>query len=496
MPTVNVSPLGPKPQFMLSTGLPASGYKLFWYVAGSTSTKQNTYTDSTGTVANTNPLVMNTLGEPATQIWLTAGQAYKAVLAPSTDTDPPTSPIWTIDNLRGINDTSVTIDQWVSGPAPTYINASQFSLVGDQTSDFQVGRRIKATVTAGTVYGTITVSTFAAVTTVTMAMDSTSLDSGLSAVSYGLLTPTDPSTPLLPDDYPIVSGSADRTKKVRFEVDGLTTATTRVITVPDSNLTLIYSATDGVTMNAGVLTAPLRGYLSGLTMSTAGSSATMSIAAGQCTDSTNVAAMALAAIAKTTSAWAVGTGNGGLDTGAIANTTWYHFYVIRRPDTGVVDVTFSTNASTPTLPANYTQYRRIGSGLTNGSAQWIAFTQDGDLFQWSVPALETTSANPGTAAVTQTLANVPTGVNVRAVLNAMTNANYLGYVSDLATTDAAPSATAAPGTNIGSSSANPQTGQLTVRTNTSAQIRTRISSSGGGERLYLVAIGWFDTRGK
>jgi len=40
------------------------------------------------------------------------------------------------------------------------------------------------------------------------------------------------------DTNPIAVGSSDGTKKVRVEVDGLTTATTRVVTVPDTNLTL------------------------------------------------------------------------------------------------------------------------------------------------------------------------------------------------------------------------------------------------------------------
>jgi len=40
------------------------------------------------------------------------------------------------------------------------------------------------------------------------------------------------------DSNPIVVGSSDATKKVRFEVDGLTTATTRVITVPDRDMTI------------------------------------------------------------------------------------------------------------------------------------------------------------------------------------------------------------------------------------------------------------------
>lgn len=40
------------------------------------------------------------------------------------------------------------------------------------------------------------------------------------------------------DTNPVVKGSADATKQMRFEVDGLTTGQTRVITVPDRNLTL------------------------------------------------------------------------------------------------------------------------------------------------------------------------------------------------------------------------------------------------------------------
>ena len=196
MPSVNCSPFGPKPQFELSTGLPAVGYKLFFYVAGSVATKQDTYTNSTGSVANTNPVVLNANGQPSTELWFASGLAYKAVLAPSTDTDPPTSPVWTIDNLRGINDTTSTADQWIaSGLTPTFISATQFTVAGDQTSTFSVGRRIKATVTAGTVYGTVTVSAFAAVTTVTVSLDSGALDSGLSSVSVALLTPDNSSVP-------------------------------------------------------------------------------------------------------------------------------------------------------------------------------------------------------------------------------------------------------------------------------------------------------------
>lgn len=230
------------PQFVDSSGNPYSGALLFFYAAGS-STKQNTYTDSGGLTACDNPITLNSSGYPAVSgtivaPWGTVGQTYKIGLAAAGSSDPPASFIWTEDNVSPINDTAVTLDQWVSGPAPTYIGATSFSLVGDQTSDFQVGRRLKTTNSGGTIYSTIITSAYTTLTTVTVVNDSGTLDSGLSAVSYGLLSPTNPSTPVLADTYPIVSGSSDKTKKVRLEVDGLTTATTRVLTVQDADATL------------------------------------------------------------------------------------------------------------------------------------------------------------------------------------------------------------------------------------------------------------------
>lgn len=61
-----------------------------------------------------------------------------------------------------------------------------------------------------------------------------------------------------------------------------------------------------------------RSFLAGLGMSTPGASTTLTVAAGQAADSTNSVLITLpSAISKTTAAWAVGSGNGGLDTGTI-----------------------------------------------------------------------------------------------------------------------------------------------------------------------------------
>jgi hypothetical protein len=65
----------------------------------------------------------------------------------------------------------------------TYISLTSFSVTSDQTEQYLSGRRIIATVTAGTIFGTIQSAVFTTVTTVTVTWDSTQLDVGLSAVS-------------------------------------------------------------------------------------------------------------------------------------------------------------------------------------------------------------------------------------------------------------------------------------------------------------------------
>ena len=246
------------------------------------------------------------------------------------------------------------------------------------------------------------------------------------------------------------------------------------------------------------IAAPLRGWIAGLTLSAAGSSATFGIAVGSAADSTSSDLMQLAsAYTKTTGAWAVGTGNGALDTGTIGAASWYHVFVIKRVDTGAVDVLVSLSATAPTLPANYTLFRRIGS-LKTVASQWVAFSQLSDEFLWKVVAQDITQTNPGTAAVLRTL-TVPLGVQTSAVINVLS-------ISDATNTDSrisisSPDVTDEIGTysyNIGSSGYGGLQlgGQFVVRTNTSSQIRTRHNGSAAATVIYIGTRGWIDRRGR
>lgn len=188
--------LGPDPiqstQFIPGGNTPANGGQLFFYTAGS-STKQTVYKDNAAAVAWSNPIVLDSGGNLPLggEVWFPTGQTFKVIFAPANDTDPPASPYWTKDTLAGINDVSTqTGVEWLSGPTPTFISTTSFSVAGDQTLTFTLGRRIKTTNTGGTIYSTVTSATFAGVTTVRLVNDSGVLDSGLSAVFYSLLDPS------------------------------------------------------------------------------------------------------------------------------------------------------------------------------------------------------------------------------------------------------------------------------------------------------------------
>lgn len=85
-----------KQQFFDNVGRPLVNGKLFTYGAGTVS-KIPSYVDSAGITTNSNPIILNFRGE--CNLWIPPNVAYKYVLAPSTDTDPPLSPIWTVDNI-------------------------------------------------------------------------------------------------------------------------------------------------------------------------------------------------------------------------------------------------------------------------------------------------------------------------------------------------------------------------------------------------------------
>ncbi len=261
-------------------------------------------------------------------------------------------------------------------------------------------------------------------------------------------------------------------------------------------------------INVGMIAVGvMRGYIDGLITSRA-STTTATVGVGCARDSTDTYSLYLSAATTKTlqssGAWTAGTGNNGLDTGAAANTTWYHVWVISTATGGSVDVLFSTSATAPTMPATYTLKRRIGSFLTDGSAHLILWTQVGNEFFWDVPVADVAASNPGTSAVTRTL-TVPTGVRVKANISvsivgstSSTDSADGVYISDLSVTDTAASVTVFnPAYEASSATTSLKLGVSgACWTNTSAQVRSRLQTSAAGTTLRIGTNGWTDPRGQ
>ena len=154
----------PKPQFEDANGVPYVGMRLFFYVADS-STKLDTQTDSTGTVANTNPVVIGADGYPEGDVMIYGqnGNQYKIVAALPGSDDPPTSPLWTINKIL----CGVSQDEWINPLDAIYVSATQFTVAGDQTGLFHANRPIKLTGGADR-YGFVSTSIYTTLTTVTV----------------------------------------------------------------------------------------------------------------------------------------------------------------------------------------------------------------------------------------------------------------------------------------------------------------------------------------
>lgn len=81
----------PKQQIFGSDGLPLVGGKIYTY-AGGTSTPIATYTDYTAATANTNPIILDSLGQA--NIWLVNTTTYKFIVKDADDVL-----LYTVDNI-------------------------------------------------------------------------------------------------------------------------------------------------------------------------------------------------------------------------------------------------------------------------------------------------------------------------------------------------------------------------------------------------------------
>ena len=246
----------------------------------------------------------------------------------------------------------------------------------------------------------------------------------------------------------------------------------------------------------GSLASLLQGHIGGLSLSNDGVSpqTVIDTSAGVAASDDATTMMKLASFTKSTAAWTVGSGNGCLDSGSIANATWYHVFVIERTDTGVVDELCSTSATAPTLPTNYTKKRRIGSFKTDTSAHILAFTQygTGNRREYILAAgVQDVSAQTLTTAnrTLYTLSSVPLGIKVDAYLNLGLTGTGTGQRIAYFTSPDENDNTVV-NTLVDSAGNGGRAGIKTIiRTNTSQQIGARGATA---DVIDVGTIGWYD----
>lgn len=189
-------------------------------------------------------------------------------------------------------------------------------------------------------------------------------------------------------------------------------------------------------------------------------------------------------------------GDGGrLDSDTLDVNTWYHVLAGRRTSDGAIVAGFK---KTIAKPADWDHYRRLGSVLTDGSANIIAFHQDGDEFTWDVQKLDLNTSSPSTAGAFVTL-TVPTGLAVKARIIAMMDSSTTGLrhilVTETRQTNSTPSSSLYTAV-LRSGTSNTSNGtMLAIATDTSAQIRYR-STASSGINVDIFTIGWGDRRGR
>ena len=138
-----------------ANGDPLAFGKLYTYQAGTTTDKA-TYTTETGDVENTNPIILNGSGYAAVHL----NGSYAMLLHDAEDNE-----IWSADPVSANTNT-----EWIDCLAATYISSTSFSVLGDQTNLYDVGRRVQIENAVDTfAYSNIVSSSFGGgITTITV----------------------------------------------------------------------------------------------------------------------------------------------------------------------------------------------------------------------------------------------------------------------------------------------------------------------------------------
>jgi hypothetical protein len=204
----------------------------------------------------------------------------------------------------------------------------------------------------------------------------------------------------------------------------------------------------------------------------------------------------LPAYTKTMSAWAAGSGNGMLDTGAIGASQTYFLFAIRNIANGGCDYLASLSL-TPLVPTGWeiNSGSRVGIILTNSSSQIIDFKQSGNEITLSGGNVAVFSTSSTIGSTLTTLPSCPIGIAVDALLSLDVSANTSGDVTAFFSDGNNPNVSVSRARTF--CAAQPSATAVIVpavyvRTNSAGQVYRRITISGGTAFASGAMWGWRD----
>lgn len=459
----------PKARFFDNPGAPLSGGLVYTYVAGTT-TPLATFTNSSGIVANSNPVILDSAGYA--DIWLIGN--YKIVLKDSAGVQ-----IWSEDNIvaagTGSNYYADTggANAYIINPVPastgyvagqlydvaisvantgastinvnglgikniTYADGSALAsgalptgsvvrLIYDG-AEFQL-QNVKPIVVPVS-FTSITLSSYLNEAKAPDLASATSTPIGAAAGNFMHITGTTTIT-----SFDTIQAGTRRI----LEFDGILTLTynaTSVILPGAANITTAagdcatfvsegsgnwrcvnYSKASGKAVISNIVQPAITGFLPTAQTFTSNVISSMTISSGNANDSTFAQILSTGS----TLAWNITNGNAanGYQGGTtLPNSSTIHFYVMINPALGGI-ATFASLSLTPTLPTGYVGgfYRRIFSIITNSSGSLLstngAFESEGGsyIYWYNTSILDISSTTIGTA-YTQIAISVPTGFRV------------------------------------------------------------------------------------
>ena len=325
------------------------------------------------------------------------------------------------------------------------------------------------------------------------------------AASGPVTTAQDPTTDAT-DTYWSVAFASDTqaTESVRGSVELATTAEAEAGTDDERAMTplKVKQAIEGFASSS----LPL-GYFSGFTLSNNGGAPTTTVDTdpGTARSSDNTVDItlvsAISGVLQSSGAWAAGTGQNKLDTGAKANSTTYHVFAIRKTSDGTGDILFSLSPTAPTMPSGYAGFRRVGRIATDGSGNIRAFKDRGNgYFDWVAPmvdALVVSIASGSTNVILTGMDGAPVRARVQAFISADAGAIKLTAtdVPNITTGAATGAWTGGHVAQAGGGSGN-ETGasEFEVSTDTSGQVIARYYSGTGNAGYKIITFGWQEIR--